>query len=523
MKKITNHLFFTFALLLATNLIVPALSHAAVPKLLTYQGMLKDNVGAYVNGSKTMTFTIYDDLGTPLWDETHTVSVSSGLFSVDLGSVDPVGDPLNLDFKEQYFLGVQVAGDPEMTPRVKLTSSGYAITAGEAENVLSGTAHENLNHRDIEGVKTNTINIAKTNFKVQALNSAQAYSLSDMIIDAFTDESGIDTAASSGYTHRSVTDDIVAVSGGGGGPDVDTKLLVHFNTEFTDATNVHTVAGQNSASISSADPELGVGSALLDGSSDYVDISDSADWEFSGDFTIEYFIKFTTDPGTGKYGHITQAESKSKKWEIYTDNNLLYFRVKTSTSAPIISFWGGWDPDTQWHHIALVRRNNDFEMFVDGVSIATENDASSMPPINADIWFGKRTDDAGTTGYYFGGNVDELRISHTARSIADSGGYIFTVPTTEYGSSGGGSGTGIVESNTYTQAVEPSEILLIAEEYLGSTGTISYKVSCDGGAGFTSVTNGALTPLTCQSGHKDVRWQATITGDAELDSLALAL
>jgi len=45
---------------------------------------------------------------------------SDGIYSVILSSID-------LDFSSQYYLGLKVESDSEMTPRINLTSSPYSF------------------------------------------------------------------------------------------------------------------------------------------------------------------------------------------------------------------------------------------------------------------------------------------------------------------------------------------------------------------------------------------------------------
>ncbi len=99
---------------------------AQVPRTLHYQGVLTDSEGAAVaDGSYSITFKIYGaSPGTfPLWTETNSVTVSKGIFSVTLGG----SVPLNLPFDQQYYLGISVAGEAELTPRVPLASSPYSL------------------------------------------------------------------------------------------------------------------------------------------------------------------------------------------------------------------------------------------------------------------------------------------------------------------------------------------------------------------------------------------------------------
>jgi hypothetical protein len=116
---------------------------AEIPHLINYQGMLTDNAGNPVNEPRDLTFTIYDTPtnGIELWTETHTaVPIEDGLFNVILGgATTPIPDSV-FNAPERY-LGIKVGTDPELTPRIQLTSVGYAyraVTANHAE--IAGTA-----------------------------------------------------------------------------------------------------------------------------------------------------------------------------------------------------------------------------------------------------------------------------------------------------------------------------------------------------------------------------------------------
>ena len=110
-------------------------SWAQTPQTISYQGILTDDSSVVVpDGAYSLTFSFYDidTGGTALWSETHaSVTVVNGLFNVILGSVDSVGNPLDLPFDQQYWLGVQVDGGAELTPRVQLTSSPYSLNGGQ--------------------------------------------------------------------------------------------------------------------------------------------------------------------------------------------------------------------------------------------------------------------------------------------------------------------------------------------------------------------------------------------------------
>jgi hypothetical protein len=122
---------FTLLSLLIVFFFLGTLSWADIPQLINYQGMLTDNAGNPLNEPRDLTFTIYDapTSGTALWTETHTaVSIENGLFNVILGgATTPVPDYV-FDQPER-FLGIKVGTDSELTPRIQLTSVGYAYRA----------------------------------------------------------------------------------------------------------------------------------------------------------------------------------------------------------------------------------------------------------------------------------------------------------------------------------------------------------------------------------------------------------
>lgn len=111
----------------------PVLASASIPAKINYQGYLTDSSGNPIQGTLTITFSLYDvqSGGTPLWSETRSVAVSNGIFSVQLGTFTS----LDLPFDAPYYLGVKVGGDDaeEMTPRIALTAVGYAFRAKTVE------------------------------------------------------------------------------------------------------------------------------------------------------------------------------------------------------------------------------------------------------------------------------------------------------------------------------------------------------------------------------------------------------
>ncbi len=118
--------FYNIGNLLSQNL--------QVPSTLNIQGVLNNINGQPVtNGTYSITFRLYTSaLGdVPEWSETqNSITVQSGIFNAILGKINP----LNIPFDRPYFLGIKLGNEPEMEPRIELTSSAYSLLAKNVQN-----------------------------------------------------------------------------------------------------------------------------------------------------------------------------------------------------------------------------------------------------------------------------------------------------------------------------------------------------------------------------------------------------
>ncbi len=105
-----------------------------IPRTLSYQGVLTDATGTpKPDGVYDFTIRLYTVAsgGSALWSETKSLQIKRGLFSTILGSLTPL--PASVKFDQQYWLSVQVAPDPELSPRIQLTSVGSSLNALRAD------------------------------------------------------------------------------------------------------------------------------------------------------------------------------------------------------------------------------------------------------------------------------------------------------------------------------------------------------------------------------------------------------
>ncbi|MCX7941257.1 MAG: hypothetical protein N2555_05760 [Endomicrobia bacterium] len=116
---------------------------SAVPSRMNFQGRLLDQNKNPRSGLFNMTFSIWDAPtgGSQIWSETQTnVQVTNGMFSVQLGAVNPL--TADVFSSDNRWLQIQV-GDEVLQPRERLVSVAYSLRASVAQSVVAGSITNN--------------------------------------------------------------------------------------------------------------------------------------------------------------------------------------------------------------------------------------------------------------------------------------------------------------------------------------------------------------------------------------------
>ncbi|MFK8032166.1 MAG: hypothetical protein AB8G18_18190 [Gammaproteobacteria bacterium] len=111
---------------------------AAVPDGINYQAYLTNTDGSPVDADVSISFLAYNVAtgGVPLWNDTQTITVDQGLFSITLGNpANPF--PVGL-FDTPVYIGMFVAGE-ELLPRRELTTAAYSFKSADSE-LLNGVS-----------------------------------------------------------------------------------------------------------------------------------------------------------------------------------------------------------------------------------------------------------------------------------------------------------------------------------------------------------------------------------------------
>jgi hypothetical protein len=198
------------------------------------------------------------------------------------------------------------------------------------------------------------------------------------------------------------------------GIDGFTKLLLHGNK--VDGSISHALTFAGTAQLDTAQYKLGTSSLLLDGNSDYLTTPDHADWYFgSGDFTIDFWVRFNVLPSTGQNQVIvSQYQNGTNQWLFYLNNtsgtyswiighypNNATSDINISKNSPGLSI-------NIWYHIALVRNGNNWLIFQNGTQCGTTVvNANDIHNFSGTLRIGTNDE----LGNYLNGWLDELRIS----------------------------------------------------------------------------------------------------------------
>jgi hypothetical protein len=137
-----------------------SISLAEIPHTISYQGILTDAQGdAVPNGDFNVTFSIYDDSlsGNLLWSEQQAIHTSDGIFNVNLGVVSSIPDSA---FQSRAYIGFQIEGQAEMTPRVALQSVPYSYQSKKSQFAVDADMVDGLEGASLEESQeiANTVN-----------------------------------------------------------------------------------------------------------------------------------------------------------------------------------------------------------------------------------------------------------------------------------------------------------------------------------------------------------------------------
>jgi hypothetical protein len=215
----------------------------------------------------------------------------------------------------------------------------------------------------------------------------------------------------------------------------DLALLCHFdganNSQLIfDSTKKHQINVLGNAKISTAQAKFGQ-SLLLDGTGDYLTVSDSDDWSLLSNFTLSFFARFTAvgDMSFANYSGGVAGWSDgggNLSWNFSYEGGVFYFQYKLAGNNLTTIQYSDTPATGEWLHFAVVISSNTINMYKNGVSKANGTLANYVRNTGGiqrlRLFTGPNEAVASINGH-----IDELIISHRALWTAN-----FTPPTAPY-------------------------------------------------------------------------------------------
>jgi len=186
--------------------------------------------------------------------------------------------------------------------------------------------------------------------------------------------------------------------------------------DLADPGIARTRAGNNT--INDNISVFGTGSGEFDGDGDFLSVPDNADFDFSdGTWTVE--LRFRSTSLAAKNTIYFQGTDANNYMEIYadTDGSLHIVVVAASSTVVSVATAAAAVTASTWFALAFVENGDDWFIFVNGVDAATSGNSDTSRAANytgvVRIGSNQFIAAAETTG-----NIDELRVSDTARYTA---------------------------------------------------------------------------------------------------------
>ena len=191
----------------------------------------------------------------------------------------------------------------------------------------------------------------------------------------------------------------------------------------------HQFAAVGPAQIDTAQSKFSGASGLFNGASSYLKSPDSNDWDFgTGDFTIEFFIRFNALPSSAACSLVSTYESSTSGWLIQFRNDSPGARLTFGSSgdSPLDGFT--WSPSTAtWYHVAMTRASGTVKAFVDGTQVGSDvTNTENISGASGALIVGALN--ISGVVQYFNGWLDELRITKGVARYTTT----FTAPTVPF-------------------------------------------------------------------------------------------
>ena len=189
-------------------------------------------------------------------------------------------------------------------------------------------------------------------------------------------------------------------------------VVTPFNSDAS--TNAFNVAINGDTRSDNFTPYQGNGyySIAMDGTGDYLTTPTTADFNLTGDFTLECWVNVATTAAGNVLFSVGAPISVYHYVVNVNTNNTVSWSLNSSATWNISHTYTTTDavPINTWTHLAFVRSGNNFTIYFNGVSKYTTASYTQPSTASGTFYLGTYFADANNDGSYFRGNISNFRI-----------------------------------------------------------------------------------------------------------------
>lgn len=188
---------------------------------------------------------------------------------------------------------------------------------------------------------------------------------------------------------------------------------------FVDSSTANTKTITANGNATQLPIKFNKSAGFFNGTTDYVVVPDSADWDFgTGAFTIEFFVNFASVTSPSNPIMFAVSAYNDGIYMAWDNTNLDVY----IDSAHFTFAHGGRSVNT-WYHVMLIRSGTDLKAYINGTQVGTTQTCSTdITGMSGGFGIGQTP--SPTAGQYLNGWMKEFRVSNVARTPS--------VPTTQY-------------------------------------------------------------------------------------------
>ena len=198
------------------------------------------------------------------------------------------------------------------------------------------------------------------------------------------------------------------------------SLLLHGDGDFVDKSSTPKTVTANGGATANGAAKVGSSSFSFSGSSQYLSIPYSSDFDLStGDFTVECWAKATSLSSTLNMLAInTTSDQYAQAAILITTSGGVYWLAQSNSTNEWISSnvsASGLVTVGTWYHFAGVKSGANYTLYLNGVNVLSYTSSDAVKSKSSPSQIGWRNG----ASAYFEGQIDEVRVTKAARYNAN--------------------------------------------------------------------------------------------------------